>query len=351
MEKVKNIFGAFFDVNSFSIKKLIIAILFLFGFYVLKGLFSTLIIKIFKVKGKENIKSNSFYKPLRIFFGSLGLYISLMILGPTEGFKAIINKILRLLIIILCTYSLGNIVSPKSKFEKNLRKKITRANDAMIRMICKSLKVLIYVFGGVILISELGYNISGLIAGLGISGVAIALAAQDTASNILGALMIILDKPFEVGDWICVGTTEGSVEEFTFRSTRIREAKNSVVSIPNSTVVNSSITNWSRLQKRRINIDLVLEFSTTLKKVADVQNDILIYLENEQNILNDGLFVKFSDIKDDGYNLKIVCFTPIINYLDYMAYLDTVNYKIMSILNKNKVSLAYNSQTIYLRES
>lgn len=349
MEKLKSIFSTFFDVNSFSIKRLLLATLILVGFYILKGFLSTIIIKIFKVKGKQNIKNNSFYKPLKIFFGSLGVYIALMILGPTASFKAIINKILRILIILLSTYSLGNLVAPKSKFEKGLNKRLTKANESMVRMICKTLKIIIYIIGGVILISELGYNISGLIAGIGIGGVAIALAAQDTASNIIGALMIVLDKPFEVGDWISVDTTEGSVEEFTFRSTRIREAKNSVVSIPNSTIVNSSITNWSRLQKRRINIDLVLEFGTSLKKVADVQNDILIYLENEENILNDSLFVKFSDIKDDGYNLKILCYTPIINYLDYMAYLDTFNYKIMSILNKNKVSLAYKSQTLYIK--
>jgi len=211
--------------------------------------------------------------------------------------------------------------------------------------------IIVYIIGAVILISELGYNISGLIAGLGVGGVAIALAAEDTAANIIGAIMIILDKPFEVGDWINVEGKEGCVEEFTFRSTRIREAKNSVVSIPNSVIVNSSITNWSKLEKRRISIDMVLEFDTKLKKVADVQNDILIYLENEEEILNDGLFVKFSDIKDDGYNLKIVCYTSIINYTDYMSYMDTLNFKLMSILNKHKVSLAYKSQTIYLKET
>ena len=100
--------------------------------------------------------------------------------------------------------------------------------------------------------------------------------------------MIILDKPFEIGDWIEVGTTsEGSVEEFTFRSTRIRESENTVVSIPNSTIVNSIIINWSRLQKRKISLDLLLDVTTSLKKIADVQNEILIYLENEPNILND----------------------------------------------------------------
>ena len=220
----------------------------------------------------------------------------------------------------------------------------------MVKMICKGIKYFIYFIGIVILFSELGYNISGLVTGLGIGGVAIALAAQDTAKNIIGALMIILDKPFELGDWVTIGSTEGSVEEFTFRSVRIREGRNCIVSIPNSTIVDSAITNWSKLKKRRILLNLVLEFDTPLKKIADVQNDILIYLEQEEKILNEGMYVKFSEIVDDGYNLKLFCYTPILNYVEYMDFMDKFNFKIMSILQNNKVELAYKSQTLYLKK-
>ena len=350
MERIKSIFSTFFDVNLFSFKRLIIAILVLICFFILKGLLSKLILRIFKIKGKDKIKSNNFYKPLKIFFGTLGLYLALIILGPSETLKNIINIVFRSIIIILVTYSLGNLVAPKSRFEKQLKKKLTKSNDSMIKMICKTLKVIIYILGGVVLISELGFNISGIIAGIGIGGVAIALAAQDTASNIIGALMIILDKPFEIGDWIEVGTTsEGSVEEFTFRSTRIRESENTVVSIPNSTIVNSVIINWSRLQKRKISLDLHLDVTTSLKKIADVQNEILIYLENEPNILNDYIYVKLSEIRADGLKLEVVCYTNLTTYLDYVDFKDKVNFKIMSILQNNKVSLTSRPQTLYVK--
>ena len=349
MERIKSIYSTFFDVNLFSFKRLIIALLVLICFFILKGLLSKLILRIFKIKGKDKVKTNNFYKPLKIFFGTFGLYIAILILGPSENLKNILNIIFRSVIIILTTYALGNLVAPKSKFEKQLRKKLTKSNDSMIKMICKTLKVLIYIIGGVVLISELGFNVSGIIAGIGIGGVAIALAAQDTASNIIGALMIILDKPFEVGDWIEVGTSEGSVEEFTFRSTRIRESENTVVSIPNSTIVNSVIINWSRLQKRKISLDLLLDVNTSLKKIADVQNEILIYLENEPNILNDYIYVKLSEIRADGLELEIVCYTNIINYLDYVDFKDKVNFKIMSILQNNKVSLTSRPQTLYVK--
>ncbi len=350
MEKVKNIVNTFFDVNAFSVKKLIIAAIVLIGFFMLKTLFARIVMRIFKVRTIDAMRKNSFYKPLKLFFAMLGLYLSLIIIGPSSWFKGLIDKSFRVFIILISTFAIGNLVGPKSRFAARLKKKLSNVNESMIKMICKVIKAIVYVIGIVVLISELGYNISGIVAGLGIVGVAVSLAAQDTASNIIGAAMLFIDKPFEVGDWINVEGKEGSVEEITFRSTRIREAKNCVVSIPNSKIVNSLITNWTKLEKRRIQIQLVLEFNTSLKKLADVQNDILIYLENEENILADGLFVKFDAIKDDGYNLNIVCFTPIINYIDYLTYLDSLNFKIMSILNKHKVSLAYKSQTIYLEQ-
>lgn len=351
MDKVEQIFAIFFDANKFHLKNVIIALVIFAVFLILKGIFSELIIKLFNMKEKNYARYNTFYKPLKLFFLISGIVLAIMSLGPTDTFKAIVLKCYRLFIIILATYSIANLVSPDSKFERLLRKKMTKANDAMVRTICRSIKILIYFIGFVIVTSELGYNISGLIAGLGIGGVALALAAQDTAKNIIGAAMIILDKPFSIGDWIRIGDNEGSVEEITFRSTRIREIENTLVSIPNSTVVNSNIINWSRLKKRRIQMNLTLEFETPLKTVADVQNDLIILLQSEKNIIPSSIYVKFNEIASNGYNLKLFCYTPIVNYIDYLAYLDLLNFKIMEIFQNNKANLAFDSQTIYLRNS
>ena len=308
MEKVKSIFTTFFDINSFSVRKLAIAAGIIVAILIIRGILSRLILRIFKTDGRESVKNSTFYKPLKGLFILIGTYAVLLYLGPTAEFRVILDKIFRICIILFFTLSIANQVSPGSRFEKSLKKRLTKANDSIVVMICKTIKGIIYIIGLVILISELGYNISGLIAGLGIGGVAIALAAQDTASNIIGAI------------------------------------------IPNSKVVNAEITNWSKLQKRRIDFNLVIEFNTPLKKLADVQNDILIYLENHEHILNDGMYVKFDKIADDGYNLRTACFTDIIPYADYLSLMDEVNFKIMSILNKHKASLAYKSQTVYFRD-
>lgn len=350
MEKVINIFGTFFDLNVFSLSRLLIAIVVLFSAILLKSLVSRFIIRLFGVKGLDNIRSNSFYKPLKSFFVATGLYLSILILGPSATLKSVATKAFRIILILLVTHGVSNLVAPGSKFEGAVKKKMTKSNDAMIKMICKFLRIFVYILGILVIISELGFNINGIIAGIGIGSAALALAAQDTASNIIGAFMIMIDKPFEVGEWIKIDTVEGAVEEFTFRSTRIRQAANCVVAIPNSTVVNSPITNWSRIQKRRIGFDIVLEFNTPLKKIADLQNDLLILFGTTKEIIPDSYYVKFDSIKDSGYNLKVQCFTSVINYMDYLAFLNDLNFKIMNIMQEHKVTMAYNTQTLYIKK-
>lgn len=116
--------------------------------------------------------------------------------------------------------------------------------DSMFDFVLKIIRAIIYIIAGFIVITLLGFNLNGLVAGLGIGGVIVTLAAQDTAKNLFGGLVIFLDKPFIVGDWIQMDKYEGTVEDITFRSTRVRTFENSVVNIPNSIISNSSIINW-----------------------------------------------------------------------------------------------------------
>ena len=123
--------------------------------------------------------------------------------------------------------------------------------DSMLNFALKIVRGIIYVIAVFIVLTILEINLSGLVAGLGLGGVIVTLAAQDTAKNLFGGLVIFLDKPFVVGDWIEVDKYEGTVEDITFRSTRVRTFENSVVNIPNAVIANDSIINWSRMEKRR----------------------------------------------------------------------------------------------------
>ena len=115
----------------------------------------------------------------------------------------------------------------------------------------------------ILAIQNLGYSVSGLLASLGIGGLAVALAAKDTLSNVFGSLMLILDRPFKLGDWIKAGDMEGTVEEIGFRSTRIRTFAKTLITVPNSIIANLPLDNFSRMPKRRIKLTVGVTYATT----------------------------------------------------------------------------------------
>ena len=198
--------------------------------------------------------------------------------------------------------------------------------------------------------SELGYDISGFITGLGIGGVVITLAAQDTAKSLIGGISIILDKPYTIGDYIKVGTSEGTVEEITFRSTNIRTLDNSVLHIPNSEMSISAIINYSEMEKRRYSSRLTLELNTKLENVEIVKNQIQQMLQNREDIIQDSVTVKFENISANGMDLLIVCYVNETDYGIFMKVKEEINYAIMAILQNQGVELAYNTQTVYVKK-
>ena len=115
---------------------------------------------------------------------------------------------------------------------------------------------------------NLGYSISGLLAGLGIGGLALAMASKDTLANLFGSIMILIDRPFHVGDWITFPGGDGTVEEVGMRSTRVRTFAKTVVSIPNHAMANATVENHSLMPKRRIKFKLGVTYESTVDQVT-----------------------------------------------------------------------------------
>ena len=147
--------------------------------------------------------------------------------------------------LVLIGMFLTNILDFYIENHKDDQKEIKNLNATLLHMMFKVARVLIWVLIVCMVLSDLGYDVSAIFAGLGLGGVAIALAAQDTVSNLFGCVVVLLDKPFEINDWIQTPDVEGIVEEISFRSTRIRTFQNALVSVPNSTLASSLITNWT----------------------------------------------------------------------------------------------------------
>jgi MscS family membrane protein len=140
-------------------------------------------------------------------------------------------------------------------------------DDRLAPFATKTLKVLVVVMGGLITLQNFDVKVMSLLAGLGLGGLALALAAQDTAANLFGSIMILLDNPFNLGDHVKISDTEGIVEEVGFRSTRIRTFTNTLVTLPNSVVAKEKIENLGIRKARRIRQILELHYETTPEKM------------------------------------------------------------------------------------
>ncbi len=337
---------------TFIIKSLIALSICLF-FYIFRNLFALLITKLLniKTKSKNKLKKTAFYKPLKIFFALLGLYLSIIYLNIGPKLNVISTKLFRISIIALITNGVANILNKDSVFFEKYHKKLTsKLDNTLTIFISKLFRVIIYSLGAVIIISELGYDVNGIIAGIGLGGLTIALAAQDAAKNIFGGIIIILDKPFTVGDWISTSTLEGTVEDITFRSTRIRTFDNSVVTIPNNTLANDSIVNWSRMYKRRVKFDIQIEYGTPLSKIKSVTTKIEELLNTHPEINKEVVYVRFTEFASDGLNIFIQYFTNTTNYAEYLKTKEDINMRILDILEKENVNLAFKTQTIHVKK-
>ena len=269
---------------------------------------------------------------------------------PTKLYL-IVNKLFRITIIALITKAFADSVNNNSIFVESFQKKLkSRLDNTVIIFFSKMAKIVIYSLGTVIIISELGYDVNGIIAGIGLGGLTIALAAQDAAKNIFGGLIIIIDKPFVVGDWIKTSNLEGTIEDITFRSTRIRTFENSVITVPNNTIANDSIINWSRMYKRRVKLNLQVEYGTSLEKLKSVTEKINEVLINHPEVNKEAAYVRFDDFATDGLNILVYYFTNTTEYEKYLKVKEDINMRILDILEQENVSLAFRTQTVHLKK-
>lgn len=351
MNNLISIIGSFFTLD-FLIKLVIAAGIFLF-FHVFRTLFATIIVKIFniRIKEKKKLKRVAFYKPLKLFFSVLGLYLAIVSFGLPANLLLFVNKAFRICIIALITKAFADSLNKDSLFIEGFQKKLkSKLDNTIIIFFSKMAKIVVYALGAVIIISELGYDVNGIIAGIGLGGLTIALAAQDAAKNIFGGLIIIIDKPFVVGDWIKTSNLEGTIEDITFRSTRIRTFENSVITVPNNTIANDSIINWSRMYKRRVKLNLQVEYGTSLEKIKAVTEKINEVLINHPEVNKEVCHVRFDEFAQDGLNILVYYFTNTTDYDTYLKVKEDINMRILDILEKENVSLAFKTQTIHLKK-
>ncbi len=345
------------SISSIKLVDIIIAICIIIFFRIFSSTIAYIIISMFKLKTKNKkiIKESAFYNPLKFFFIILGVYIAILFLQQplkiSNGAVAIITKVFQIISVIIFAKGFSSSFTINSSLVKKMKEKTNQnIEDSMFEFFLKIVRAVIYIIAGFIVITLLGINLNGLVAGLGISGVIVTLAAQDTAKNLFGGLVIFLDKPFSVGDYIQITPYEGTVEDITFRSTRVRTAENSLVNIPNSIISNSSIVNWSKIEKRIYKINLCIQIDTPLDKIERFQKRVIQMLQQRDTIYDESIIVKFDEIKDNGINILASSYTSEINYRAYLEEKQEINCEIMKILREENIELTYDTKTVYLKK-
>jgi len=232
--------------------------------------------------------------------------------------------------------------------DKTSQHKTEAAEQFTLRILGRFGKALIWVFGGLFLISSFGYNITSLIAGLGIGGIAIALAVQSILGDLISSVTIYLDKPFQVGDFIVIGDKMGTVSNIGLKTTRIISLHGEELVISNKKLTESDIQNFGRMMQRRVLFNLSVPYSTPLKKMKKIPGGIQKIVETVSDTRFDRTHFKFYG--DSAKIFEIVFFIKSRDHQVYMDRLQEVNFKIQQWFEKEKIEFALPTQTIRLKK-
>ena len=352
MEQINSVIQFFQNMTQEKIIDILIAIAIMIVFVLLSSSLSYLIIKIFKWKEKDKskIKANAFYHPLKAGFILLGIYLGIFILNLPNDVMQVIYKILKIALICLIAKGIANIFAPNSilmqKIEKSSK---VRGNQTLVNFISKLSKVIVYISAGILILAEFNINLNGLIAGLGLGSVVVALAAQDFAENLFGGAALLLDKPFVIGDWIQTKEYEGAVVDITFRSTRIKTSEDTIVTIQNSKLAEESIINFAKMEKRRYSFNLKLPLHTNTETVEKIMKRIRFALSHDKDVMQDSIQVECNSILTDGINIMVGMYTPIIAYDDFLKFRTNVNEMVLNIIETEGIRLSNPTQDIYVQ--
>ncbi|MCI8443402.1 MAG: mechanosensitive ion channel family protein [Provencibacterium sp.] len=297
------------------------------------------------------------HKPVKTLLLLFVLYAAASLLRlPTESgrlfFSSLTLRLLRMGFILCICWALFLFISPETVGAGPFFRSQERLGQTFCLFCSRILRALIAAFGTVILLGELGFDPTGLITGLGLGGLTLALAAQDWASNLFGGLVILLDRPFSVNDWIQVeDTIEGIVEDVSFRSTRIRTFDNAQVVSPNSLLVSKPIVNWSRMQKRKISFDIGLTYDSPPDRLAECIKELREDLGAIPEICEEPQVVVFNEFAESSLNVRIHCFSRLTGFADYMQLKERLNFEIMQTVARCGLAFAFPTRTLYLEKN
>ncbi len=227
-------------------------------------------------------------------------------------------------------------------------KSTSKLDDQLVPILKNGARIIIFILAFLSILSNFGYDITAVLGGLGIAGIAIAMAANSSLSHVIGGATIFADRPFEVGDAVKIGGTTGNVEEVGIRSTRVRTLDGTLVTIPNADVANAVTENYSKATRRRVNFTLGLEYRTSPKKIEEAKEIVKRIVKKTEGLETDSARIYFTQFGDSSLNLTVTYFVSDVPRLFELQ--DIVNTKIHEDFTKAKIGFAFPSRTVYLKK-
>ena len=344
--------GTLFGIAGWQIMYLVLLIFIgfivrIFVAWFVAGWARRLMVKLKITWGHDLLKDAS--QPL----GSLALAGVLAIGLPGAGLSvtwAAISMItVRVVAALAAVMVLYRIVDLFSAFlQSKADKTDTKLDDQLVPLVRKALRVLVIALGGVFVLQNLDVDVGSLIAGLGLGGLAFALAAKDTVANLFGSITIFLDKPFQIGDWINAAGVEGVVEEVGFRSTRVRTFYNSLVSVPNAKIAAAVVDNYGLRQYRRTMATLGLTYDSSPDQVEAFCDGVRAIIKAHPDTRKDYYEVHFTGYGNSSLEIMVYFFFEVPSWSAELRGRHEIYLDILRLAEKLNVSFAFPTQTIHI---
>lgn len=303
-----------------------------------------------KSKSKfDDILVDMVEEPIVLSVIILGIWYAIGTLTLSPNLLTLINDVLHFLIALNIAWLLTRLFD--SMFTEYMvplaQNTETDLDDQLLPILRKGTKLIIWVVAVIVALNNAGYDVMALIAGLGIGGLALAMAAKDLVSNIFGGFTIFADRPFKLKDRIKVSGFDGTVSEIGLRSTRLVTLEGREVAIPNSTFTNTAVENVSSEPSRKVTLNLGLTYDTTPKKMRQAL-DILKKINADNSDTEDEIKLSFNQFNDSSLNIMFIYY--IRKGVDIFKTQNDMDMEILTQFNKKKLEFAYPTQTIYVEK-
>ncbi len=353
MDNITSFWESLSPVLRDNLTRIALAIVVLALFWLLRRLLAALFVSPLRALAKrtkagwDDVLLDIITVPARLIIIALGLLVGAEILNvdvTTSVFVVHLARVLIIIAILMAAYQIVDALAPSSN--RLFRLTGLTINERLLPFMRTAIKLVLVALAGVIIIQEWGYDVSGLVAGLGLGGLAFSLAAKDTVENLFGFTTIVGDQPFMVGEFIKSNDIEGTVEHVGIRSTRIRQPDQSYVTVPNSKLASSPILNWSRLSKRWYNTTLRVTYTASRQDIVDLMTRIRAMLTAREQVEADSIIVNFINFGDSGFEILVRCYINLAEWPAFTAERETINLEIMRIYEELGLKIAFPGRSL-----